>query len=151
MKRFLQEQFIWLWLVICGCGLVAWALSLRANFYVSVEWTTASELDTAGFLIGRSEAPGGPFQVITDHLIGASETPLTGGSYSFRDHTVEPGKTYFYELHEVELNGEQKRLSVVSVTATDDSVKVGLIGAGLILSGASVIMIRSARAKGLRG
>lgn len=151
MKNFLRDHFVWLWLVVCGIGLIAWAAYLKATAYVSVEWSTASELDVAGFLIGRSESRDQPFQVINDQLIRASDTPLTGGEYIYRDRSIENGHTYFYELIEVGLNGERERLSVVSVVAHDDSLKVGFIGGGLLFAGAGVILLRTLKSKGLVG
>ena len=73
---------------------------------VQVEWTTETEMNTAGFNLYRSESPNGPFDFkVNAHLIPASPDPLTGSSYQFTDPTARPGVTYYYLLQEVETTG----------------------------------------------
>lgn len=72
---------------------------------VTVEWSTASELNTAGFNILRGDNPAGPFTRLNADLIPASPDPLVGGSYVFTDTHVAPGQTYYYQLEEVEFGG----------------------------------------------
>jgi len=73
---------------------------------VQVEWTTETEMNTAGFNLYRSESPNGPFDFkVNAHLIPASSDPLTGSRYTFTDPTARPGVTYYYLLQEVETTG----------------------------------------------
>jgi hypothetical protein len=103
-------------------GYLAWRDSRTAS--VVVEWSTASELNTAGFNLYRSENPDGPFAKINDDLIPASPDPLTGGSYSYTDKNVSTGQTYYYQLEDVEISGGANR--------TEDTVKVKASGGGLM-------------------
>ena len=64
---------------------------------VTITWSTGSELDTAGFLIERSELADGLFENISQ-LLPTHDDPLAGGRYEFVDHNVQPGKMYYYRL-----------------------------------------------------
>ncbi len=74
---------------------------------IRVEWTTETEMNTAGFNVYRGESPDGPFDVkVNTELIPASSDPLSGGKYSLTDRTAMPGVTYYYRLEEVEKTGQ---------------------------------------------
>ncbi len=73
---------------------------------VHLAWTTAQEINTLGYNIYRSTLPDrGWVQINWDVIRGLGYSDL-GGSYLFADDTVEPGKTYFYLLEEVEFDGD---------------------------------------------
>lgn len=96
-------------------GVLAWQESQTA--VILVEWNTASELNTAGFNLFRSESAEGPFEKINPQLVPASPDPLAGGKYTYRDEAVEPGKTYFYELEDIENTGGSTRYGPIEVTS----------------------------------
>lgn len=93
----------------------AWR-SLRSATVV-VEWSTASEMETAGFNLYRAGDPAGPFVQVNDRLIPASPDPLTGGAYAYEDHEVAPGMDYYYRLEEVENSGETSSYGPIEVRA----------------------------------
>jgi predicted secreted hydrolase len=73
---------------------------------VVVEWSTETEMNTAGFNLYRGAGEMGPFDVkVNEQLIPASPDPMIGGKYSFVDQTARPGVTYYYQLQEVEKTG----------------------------------------------
>jgi len=82
---------------------------------VTINWETASEVNTAGFNIYRSESPDGPWEKINKELIPPSEDPVRGGKYQFEDTHAEPGKTYYYQLEEVELTGKTTRFDPIQL------------------------------------
>ena len=84
---------------------------------IVLEWTTATETDTAGFNLYRGDQPEGPFAKINDVLIPASSDPLVGGQYQYSDHNVDPGKTYYYQLEDVEFTGVSVQHGPITVTA----------------------------------
>jgi hypothetical protein len=88
-------------------------LAACANQGVTITWETASEVDTAGLNIYRSESPDGPWQQINDELIPPSDDPLRGGKYTFVDASAKPGTTYYYQLEEVELSGKRTRFDPI--------------------------------------
>jgi len=96
-------------------GYIGWKSSMEAK--VIVEWSTASELNTVGFYLYRSESPNGSFEKITRDLIPSSVDPLTGGSYSYTDQDVKPGMKYYYLLEEVEMEGNTNRHGPIIVEA----------------------------------
>lgn len=139
-------RFGWL---ICGllalAGLVMGyrAVTAPGKAVVTIQWVTASELNTAGFNLYRSDHPEGPFTRINDHLIPGSPDPLVGGSYVFTDTTAVSGRTYYYQLEDVENSGATTRHGVVKVKAQ------GIRGAEMLL--AIVLMSAAVLGWGMMG
>lgn len=85
---------------------------------VTIEWTTEVEMDTAGFDIYRGEAPDGPYAVkVNDELIPAAPDPMAGGEYSIVDRTARAGRTYYYQLQELEAGGAVNTYGPIEVRA----------------------------------
>lgn len=84
---------------------------------VVIEWTTVTEVETAGFNLYRSESPQGPFTQINADMIPASGQALTGSKYRYEDRDATPGHTYYYQLEDVELGGATTRHPAAAVTA----------------------------------
>ena len=104
-------------LALAGLAVGYRAYTGRAAATVVVEWSTASELNTAGFNLYRSDTPDGPFIRVNEELIPASPDPLIGGFYSFTDADVVAGHTYYYQLEDVETNGTTTRHGPIEVKA----------------------------------
>lgn len=109
------------WLTCAFLALAALATGFRAlttpASIVNVEWTTASELNTAGFNLYRSATRDGPFTRINSQLIPHSPDPHMGGSYSYTDTNVVAGRTYFYQLEDVETGGATNHHGPIEVKA----------------------------------
>ena len=103
--RFAVLFSLLLLLLLAGCS----------NQGATITWETASEVDTAGFNLYRATSPDGPWQKINEQLIPPSEDPVSGGSYKFVDKSAEPGKTYYYQLEEVELSGNTTRFDPIEL------------------------------------
>ena len=81
---------------------------------VDLSWTTASELSNLGFHLYRAEAAGGPYTRITTSLVpGLGSSPM-GQSYSYRDAGLVNGRTYHYQLEDVDTTGRTERHGPVS-------------------------------------
>jgi len=78
---------------------------------VHLEWETAIEIKVAGYNILRAESPDGPFIQANPMIIPAQgETIGERHNYEFLDTNLIPDKTYYYELQQVLLSGERKKL-----------------------------------------
>ena len=88
-----------------------------ATSVVIVEWTTESEVDTAGFNVYRSESAEGPYIQVNRELIPSSPDPILGGHYAYTDTDVVPGRVYFYQLEDVELDGASTCHGPIEVVA----------------------------------
>jgi hypothetical protein len=93
--------------------LLALLLTSCSTATATITWETASEVNTAGFNIYRSNSPEGPWQKINQQLIPPSEDPVGGGSYKFVDTQAQPGQTYYYQLEEIELSGSSTQFDPI--------------------------------------
>ncbi|MFN8596887.1 MAG: hypothetical protein U0559_11985 [Anaerolineae bacterium] len=122
-------------LLIIGLIIIAVVVILittSASAAVTVEWSTASELNTAGFNLYRADRPDGPFTQINSDLIPASPDPLVGGSYAFTDTHVIGGQTYYYKLEDVETSGAKTDQGTVQVVAEGGPSPALIIVAGAV-------------------
>ena len=88
---------------------------------VVVEWTTESEVDLAGFNLYRSDSPAGPYMKVNTALIPGALDPLLGGKYAYTDTNVVAGRTYYYKLEDVELDGATTLHGPIEVVADASS------------------------------
>jgi len=105
-------------LILLAVGLLALGVIGMRPSPVVVEWTTATELNTAGFNLYRSENQAGPFVKINEQIIPSSADSLVGGKYRFEDASAMPGKTYYYQLEDVEYGGISTRHGPIVVTVS---------------------------------
>ncbi|HUV35861.1 MAG TPA: T9SS type A sorting domain-containing protein, partial [Patescibacteria group bacterium] len=76
--------------------------------YMEVRWTTAAEIDNAGFNLYRSESEGGVKVRLNDALIPATGNELRGATYTFEDHGITAGGSYYYWFEDVGLSGDTR-------------------------------------------
>jgi hypothetical protein len=120
----------------CAClsGYLAWQDSQRAA--VTIDWTTASEIDTIGFNLYRSEQNDQGFIRVNPAIIPASQEPLTGGEYTYQDTDVVPGKVYYYLLEDIAMDGQVTRNSPIEVKAQADygfTLMLSIVFSGMAL------------------
>jgi hypothetical protein len=128
------RKFLLLLFILPALGAIALgaeAVYLITHPAVVVEWSTASELDTVGFNLYRSEDPKGNFTIVNDKLIPSSSDALVGGNYSYRDTTVQAGHTYYYILEDVNANGATSRNGPIQVKAETGGI-LEIVVAGLM-------------------
>ncbi len=120
--------------ILClGIALLIWGLIEAKNAVILIEWSTASELDTVGFNLYRSDNSEGPFEMINASLVPSSSDPLTGGEYKYEDTSVTAGKTYYYRLEDVETNGATSQHGPIEVKAESEGKPAIISGATLIV------------------
>jgi len=76
-----------------------------ADGKLQLVWVTASELQTAGFHLWRSDAFDGSFTRITPALLPSTGDPLSGASYTYLDTGATALGPYFYKLEEIDFKG----------------------------------------------
>lgn len=125
-----------------GAALLIWGLAEAKKAVILIEWSTASELDTVGFNLYRSDNPEGPFEMINASLVPSSEDPMTGGEYEYEDRSVVPGKTYYYRLEDIEMDGGTTQHGPIEVKAESEGKSVMISGLILvIISFVGIIML----------
>lgn len=82
---------------------------------VTLKWETGSEVGNIGFYVYRSETADGPFKKISELVEGAGNSAL-GRTYEYIDKKVEPNKTYFYYLEDIDVQGVRNRSDTIQVT-----------------------------------
>lgn len=86
------------------------------NPSLKIEWKTESEVDTLGFELYRKNSKDeNSSERINPEIILARGSSIEGYSYQYMDDQVVPGKSYLYELHEIQLNNERTILDVINV------------------------------------
>ena len=117
---------------------------------IVIQWSTETEVNTAGFNVFRSDSRDGQYVQINAELVPSSPDPLLGGRYAYTDAQVEAGKTYFYKLEELESTGNRITYDrIVEATAYAQgflglsyTVWVVFIAALVILMGVSAFVRR---------
>ena len=69
---------------------------------VTLAWTTGAEINNAGFNVLRSTQASGGFAKVNGTLIASKAAAPAGASYTWSDPTAVSGKTYYYELQDVD-------------------------------------------------
>ena len=104
----LASGLVWLAggaLVILAMAWLVYVELVPGPGLVIIEWTTASEVNTAGFNLSRADKPDGTYQQVNAELIPSSTDPMLGGQYMYTDSGVISGRTYYYQLEDVEYTG----------------------------------------------
>jgi len=127
MKTRLASLILSVLLAIIIFGLVFYAWKDYNDARVVVEWNTASELDTVGFNIYRSDTPTDPGILVNVDLIPASEDSQTGRDYSYTDEDITPGRVYYYYLEDVSAQGVTNRHGPVEVKAQANGKMVWML------------------------
>ena len=70
-----------------------------------IQWTTASELENAGFNVLRCETKTGTFRVVTPRTLQGAGTTSERSTYQYVDTTAKAGVAYYYRLEEVSFAG----------------------------------------------
>ncbi|RKU08124.1 hypothetical protein C6503_23360 [Candidatus Poribacteria bacterium] len=78
---------------------------------VVLSWTTASEIENAGFNIFRSEAKQGPFVKVNARLIQGAGTTSERNAYSWTDTTAKTNIEYYYRLEDMSFDGISELLT----------------------------------------
>jgi len=96
-----------LWLLLAA-ALLVYQLVMPSK--VEITWETATEQQTAGFNIYRSNNPDSDFVLVNENeLIDSQGSPVSGARYEFIDDSVVAGESYYYVLEEIEYDSTRNR------------------------------------------
>jgi hypothetical protein len=84
----------------------SFAAYVDENNQTILEWETASEIGTLGFLLERLNEQSGKYQAVTKQLLPGMLSPPHGGTYRYVDKKAEIGKSYTYRVVEVAVNNQ---------------------------------------------
>jgi hypothetical protein len=136
--RIIKLGFILIFIVVFGLltqhsyanvGLLYFDVTAQSNNTVELRWETATELETAGFILRRSQN-NGAFLNLTNigipgfvdqagnaaGFISSQGGPSEGGLYTEIDDTTASGNSYTYQLIEIENDSSEHVLNTQSVT-----------------------------------
>ena len=85
---------------------------------VELTWETGSELSNLGFHLYRASSPEGPFERITSRPIPGLGSSPSGARYRHLDDGLSNGKSYFYELEDIDHSGNTERHGPISAAPT---------------------------------
>jgi len=93
--------------------------------YVLLNWFTESEINNIGFEILRADEQEGDYLILSSYkdnfdLTGQGNSS-TRYEYTFIDVMVEPGKTYWYKLTDLDYSGVKTFHDVLSVTIPSET------------------------------
>lgn len=91
--------------------------------YIEVEWTTATEIDNAGFNLYRGLSKEAERLQINQAMLASQGDELKGAAYSFKDNGVTGGVTYHYWLEYVDFYGNAAMHGPVSATLASGTEK----------------------------
>ncbi len=126
-------------IMLSGFSILIYGIYLISHPYILIKWQTATEFDTAGFNLYRKEIPNGVNQMVNATLIPSSGESLQGSNYQFKDARIVPGKTYQYQLEDIDLNGQSTLHDPITVRADRNGVAECLTGLALLILGGQVL------------
>jgi hypothetical protein len=140
-------------IIILFCFLLSGILAFFAWYgsshaHVVVAWTTASELNTAGFYVYRGLASDENLTLLNAQLIPPSTDALSGGNYQYEDSSADAGQTYHYVVEEVDFSGSRSRFGPIEIQAKGGGKIEGLLAfvlAGFGLTGLVYWAVRNGR------
>ncbi len=91
--------------------LLSWEANSINNEYVELTWSTATEINNAGFEIQRS-VDGVNFE--TQAWVDGNGNSTVIRNYVYEDREVTKGERYYYQLKQVDNDGESETFNVVS-------------------------------------
>jgi hypothetical protein len=72
---------------------------------VALQWVTQTETDNLGFHVYRSLTEDGEYAKITAALVKGAGDSRRARIYEFIDSAIEPGRTYYYKLEQIDFTG----------------------------------------------
>jgi hypothetical protein len=84
-----------------------------AKVSLKLKWSTASEVDNYGYFVLRGDSLDGPFKQQNDKAIPGAGNVDTPTAYEYEDKDVQSGRTYYYYLESISVQGVREKFSPV--------------------------------------
>jgi len=85
--------------------------AIPGNQNVTLQWTTASEVNNKGFMVYRSQHATDNYQILdtyeTNKALKGAGNSSSMNTYTYVDRTVENGIQYWYKIADVDVSGNQ--------------------------------------------
>ncbi len=91
--------------------LTAFTPQIAESGQVLLRWTTASEIENAGFNVFRSETKDGRFVKVNATLIQGAGTTSDRSEYTWIDTTAKPNVEYYYQIQDISFSGATQTLA----------------------------------------
>jgi hypothetical protein len=85
----------------------------RQKPVLTLKWSTASEVDNYGFFIMRGDTEKGPFKQLNEQVVPGAGNADVPSKYVYEDKDVVEGRTYYYYLDSISLQGVREKFSPV--------------------------------------
>lgn len=107
---------------------------------VTLRWTTAAELDNAGFHVYRGgvnpEGDFGPGERLSTYMIPAEGSEVAGANYQFVDpSSLAPGELRWYYLEDTDLSGQATFHGPVGITLAAERSPAARVGDWVLYPG----------------
>jgi Secretion system C-terminal sorting domain len=97
--------------------LLNFSVTTPGDSVILISFSTASEVNVAGFNILRAEAEQGDYRIIANYLQHSTLLSFgnssVGGDYSWKDKSAVPGKEYWYKLQNIDIDGSSETFGPV--------------------------------------
>ena len=111
-----------------------------ADGCIDIFWETATEVDTVGFQLWRSESKNGVYELVPySYTRSKSVTETRGAAYAFRDCSVVLDGTtdYYYKLEEIDTNNAKENPFYGPIGPVKETVSASQGNTGKVSSGSS--------------
>ncbi len=119
--------------VFCQCPLLVDLASFtgeRTKRGVQLSWTTVAETNNAGFRVLRGRDFDRDLEIMTQPMIPARGTELSGATYTWLDDSTQRSGGVYYYLEDVDLNGTVTRHGPVIIDMPAPMSKPGTVKPG---------------------
>ena len=90
--------------------------AIPGNGQVTLQWSTETENDNAGFNVLRAEKEQGEYVRINPALIPAQGSSTQGAAYQLIDNGVQNRTVYYYKLEDIDMSGATTQNGPVKAT-----------------------------------
>ena len=77
---------------------------------ITLKWRTESEEDNYGFNLYRSLSKEGPWEKVNEQVVPGHGTTSEPHDYRYVDENILKNTRYYYQLEEIDMSGNPKRL-----------------------------------------